>query len=151
MALGSPTNADIVRATHKYLNTALAIISTKHITNNTLITHKRTAPNSNIEQQIRFHSTKWKREQKARVSKPCEEELLKSCLDLKKVEIQVNGFCMLETDNQYGDSKKWIQCDTCCIWFHQSRKQAIMVTEKFYHKFCLPVQEVAMYRVFSLS
>lgn len=77
MALGSATNVDIVRATHIYLNTALAIISTEHITNNTLITRKRTAPISNIEQQIRFHSTKKKHEQKARVSKPCEEELLR--------------------------------------------------------------------------
>ena len=47
MALGSATNVDIVRATHKYLNTALAIISTKHITNNTLITRKRIAAKSN--------------------------------------------------------------------------------------------------------
>ena len=144
VALGGATNLDIVRATHKHLNAALTIINAKHITNDTLIARKRSAPNSNSEQQIRFHSTKKKREQKARISKPSEAELVSCQDDLEKVEIKVCGFCLFEADNQDGDDVDWIQCDTCSMWFHQSCVEANITTEKFYCKFCLPTQEVVV-------
>ena len=145
VALGGTTNLDIIKATHKHLNAALTIINARHITNDTFTARKRSAPNSNSEQQVRFHSTKKKREQKARVSKPSEEELVSCQGDLEKVEIKVCGLCLFETDNQDGDDVDWIQCDTCSMWFHLSCVEVHITTEKFYCKFCLSTQvNVAM-------
>lgn len=96
VALSGATNLDIVRATQKHLSAALMIINAKHITSDTLLARKRSAPNSNSEQQIRFHSTKKKREQKATVSKPSEEKLVSCQDDLEKVEIKVCGLVCLK-------------------------------------------------------
>ena len=47
---------------------------------------------------------------------------------------------LFETENQDGDDVDWIQCDTCSMWFHQSCVEVDLTTEKFYCKFCLPIQ-----------
>ena len=140
VALGAAKNLDILKATHKHLNAALATINARHITDNTFTARKRSAPNSNSEQQVRFHSTKKKREQKARVSKPSEEELVSCKGNLENVEIKACGLCLFETDNQDGNDVDWIQCDTCSMWFHLSCVEIHTTTEKFYCKFCLSTQ-----------
>ena len=139
VALGSTTNMEAVKAAKKHLNVALTIINAKCTDNETLVVHKRAAPNSNSVQQIRFHPTKKKCTQKARISKPSEEELV-SCRDeLKKVDIKVCGLCLLETDNQHGHVVNWIQCDSCDIWFHQSCTKVNTVTDSYNCNFCVPV------------
>ena len=142
IALGSAANVDIIRAAQKHLNAALTIINAKHVTTNALIARKRPAPNSNSEQQVRFHCTKKKREQKARVSKPSKEELVNCQDELQNVEIKVCGLCLFESDHQHGDNVNWIECDTCGMWFHQSCVGVNTATENFHCKFCLSTQVV---------
>ena len=59
MSLSSFTsNVKAVRGAQKHLNAALAIIDAKDTDTDTFTVRKRAAPNSNIEKQLRFHSTK---------------------------------------------------------------------------------------------
>lgn len=56
----------VARSAEKHLKAALTIINATQTTES-LNTHKRVAPNTHSQQQIRFHSTKKKCKQKESV------------------------------------------------------------------------------------
>ena len=131
------SNVEAVRGAQKHLNAALAIIDAKDTDTDTFTVRKRAAPNSNIEKQLRFHSTKKQRTHKERLSKPTEEELAKCQDELAETEIGVCGLCLYDSDRQHGVKVDWIQCDTCGMWFHQLCAEVTALTEKFHCRFCM--------------
>ena len=136
--LSTATSAEVVKSVQKHLDTALAILkATPSQMTESFTVRKRVAPNTIIQPQARFHSTKKKRKTKDRVSKPNDEQLNQCLDDLKKAEIKVCGLCLKENDNQNSQSQQWIQCDKCDMWYHHSCAQINMEDSDFYCTHCM--------------
>ena len=85
------------------------------------------AANTNNQKQMRFHSTKKKREKQSnRWSKPTREEELSICNKLSGVEVKFCGVCFKEDDG-YTDCPyvNWVQCTKCSIWLHEKCSNTI--------------------------
>ena len=85
------------------------------------------AANTNNQKQMRFHSTKKKREKHSnRWSKPTREEELSICNKLSGVEVKFCRVCFQEddgcTDCPYVN---WVQCTKCSIWLHEKCSNTI--------------------------
>ena len=140
IALMRTTSIDAVKTAEKHLKAALAILNATEVSES-LNAHKRVAPNTHIQQQIRFHSTKKKRQHKQKLSKPNEEELLSCHDELYRTEITVCGICLKEHDAESGQTLQWIQCDNCNIWLHQTCAEVSIPTttlaSDYYCKYCI--------------
>jgi len=136
VAVSCSTDREILKVAQKHLSTALTLINATGIGNEAYKTNKRVAPNSNSENQLRFHSTKKKRTCRKRLAKPTDMELTTCQDELDKVEISVCAYCLLDSDDEQGTSIDWIKCDTCDKWFHQSCAGVLSATDSYECKFC---------------
>ena len=78
------------------------------------------AANTNNKKQLRFHSTKKKRESHFnRWSRPTVDEEISICSKLSATYVKFCGVCFKE-DNGYTESPiiQWVECN---IWLHQNR------------------------------
>ena len=114
----------------------MTLINAASIDTDAFKTHKRVAPNSNSENQLRFHSTKKKRTCKRRLSKPTDMELTNCQEEFDKVEISVCAQYLLDSDDEDQASVDWIKWDNCNKWFHLSYAGVILATGNFECKFC---------------
>ena len=113
---------EAVKACTQHLNHALTMISSFDKHQRSVLPQKRKlAPNTHIEPQLRFVSTKKKRQKATRLAKPSNDEIAKCIVSLDDVEIEVCGICFRENDSiSYCSTVHWIQCYECDMWFHSS-------------------------------
>ena len=78
------------------------------------------APNSNHIQQLRFFSTKKKRNTRKRWAKPTRDEEETTKTKMAKTAIKVCGVCWQEDDKKNSEHISWIECEICGLWVHES-------------------------------
>jgi len=139
VTLNTVSCIEAVNSAQKHLDAVLAILkATPSQKTTTFNVRKRVAPNSNSQQQVRFHSTKKKRRtQKEGISKPSDDQLTKCLIELKHTQIRVCGLCLKENDTQSSQIQQWVQCDNCDIWYHQSCVKTDL-NDSFCCKYCVP-------------
>ena len=116
------TAIQALHAGEKHLNAALVAIKSLDKLHSAveIPVRKRPAPNQNMEKQLRFNSTKKKRQKKPRLAKPSLQEL-ENCIDeLDDTEVAICAICMKPNDHTIGMTIDWLECDHCGTWFHQT-------------------------------
>ena len=84
-----------------------------------LTCQKRPAPNSQMEHQLRYHSTKKvKLGRSGSLTKPSEAQSIEARESLKDVDIRVCTVCMNEDDATVTPDVDWRQCSYCNLWLH---------------------------------
>ena len=121
-------NIEALQESATHLRAAIAIIKAiqiydKTATKSVLLPKKRYAPNSNMEKQLRFYSTKKRRVTTSRWAKPNEEDISNCKATLMNSSgITVCGVCFMEEDNMYTEVIDWLQCEKCSIWGSQTMR-----------------------------
>ena len=72
-------------------------------------------PNACNKKQLRFFSTKRKRNCTGRITKPSAEEQESACHSLKVTEVTVCAICWKEDDDR---TSEWVSCSKCNLWSH---------------------------------
>ena len=96
-------------------------------------------PNFNTETQIRFKSTKKQRTSLTKyLSKPDRGDVEKCTEEMDEVHVVVVcGICLLNEDRTCQGLVKWIECELCDIWYHESCAEVDTDEEDtFICKFC---------------
>ena len=97
----------------------------KAIENHSDITIKevrKIVPNKNNDQQLRYYSTKKKRESIRQMGKPTLGEFRASAQNLDKVDVLLCGYCHKEDDESISEKVMWVVVQSaisgciCCVY-----------------------------------
>jgi hypothetical protein len=135
------TNTDAIIAGTKHLQSAFTVIKavqSKQPAPSSLSNKKRLAPNSNMEKQVRFKSTKKQRVLKHKtLTKPNSDDVDKCIEAMEEVDVVVCGICFRENDATGQTLVNWIQCETCYIWYHDVCVNTDQIDDIFVCGFCV--------------
>ena len=114
------TSTDIVNTVSSHLTSAISLLKATQTREETDVfpVRKRPAPNANSDKQLRFRSTKKKRDKGSRWAKPDEEEMSLGKRRLEQTDVEVCGVCFKQNDPSNSEVIEWIQCGGCNLWVH---------------------------------
>ena len=113
-------NAEALSAARMHLNNAISVLKGISSTDiEPLEGQEKIAPNRNFEKQLRFYSTKKKREPRTKVlAKPTMEDKAKVRDAMKDVQATLWGICFEESDKSTKAVVDWLECSRCYLWVH---------------------------------
>ena len=77
-------------------------------------------PNASHSQQLRFYSTKKKRQLAPRWSKPSSNEYQAARKKICTADVKLCAVCWKEDDTNNSNEVLWIACTKCDLWMHKS-------------------------------
>ena len=121
-------NEEVVKAGLEHLKNAVSIMKALQkkdtTSSDSLAPARYIAPNANSEVQMRFHSTKRKRQASTTpgLKKPTLQQM-DTCVNEMSNQVdsvvKVCGICFMEDDNTISSQEVlWIQCSYCSLWLH---------------------------------
>ena len=113
-------NAEALNAAHTHLNNAISVLKGISSTDiEPLKGQEKIAPNRNFKKQLRFCSTRKKREPRTKVlAKPTMEDKAKVLNVMKDVQATLCGICVEESDKSTKAVVDWLECSCCYLWVH---------------------------------
>jgi hypothetical protein len=103
---------------NKKLDSIISLITQDKV----LPVKRKIAPNTNIEKQPKFYSTKKKRKlNNCSISRSTAKQKIEAINYLTSIEAKFCGSCLKEDDVNYEtDNIPWVQCESCALWLHLS-------------------------------
>ena len=130
-----------LRHVRSALHVMRAVDANGHDTSTSSLNPRRQiAPNTRMEHQARFYSTRKRRATAATtVHKPSSEEAVTTKQKMARVEVTVCGICLAEEDNSQSDDIEWIACCKCSLWVHLycASPSSLHDKENYYCDYCL--------------
>ena len=114
-------NQDTLKAVNTHISAAVSVLKVmQSYKKRTLQVKNKYPPNKNSEKQIRFFSTKKKRQATSlSLTKPSLEEVKAGKEKLQAIHPHFCGICLKEEDrNTRNEQILWIQCSECSMWAH---------------------------------
>ena len=129
-----------LRHVRSALHVMRAVDANGHDTSTSSLNPRRQiAPNTRMEHQAQFYSTRKRRATAATtVHKPSSEEAVTTKQKMARVEVTVCGICLAE-DNSQSDDIEWIACCKCSLWVHLycASPSSLHDKENYYCDYCL--------------
>ena len=130
-----------LRHVRSALHVMRAVDANGHDTSTSSLNPRRQiAPNTRMEHQARFYSTRKRLATAATtVHKPSSEEAVTTKQKMARVEVTVCGICLAEEDNSQSDDIEWIACCKCRLWVHLycASPSSLHDKENYYCDYCL--------------
>ena len=115
--LNESSSLDTLRTAKGHLNTAVSVLRPGVCNSPHFPSTSKSPPNANMENQVRFYSTKKSREpQNKAIRKPTPTEAAGAKEDLNKIEVSVCGVCLKYDDKDSGALINWVTCTKCNLW-----------------------------------
>ena len=109
-------SAEGLQAASQHLTSAISIMKApeSQMPQQVLPCQKRPAPNARLEPQVRYHSTKKKREKLKSLSKPSTAQTIQAKEMLESGDVRLCSVCLKEDDEEQTEEVEWhkVQCLT---------------------------------------